>query len=1415
MYRNKIWLTIFALLMCVLPLKANVWEKIENIPPPYSENYWLDVFFLPDNPNYGWICGYQGMILRTTDRGATWSGTTINTNYHLESVHFVNPYVGYTSGVPGIFKTVDGGVTWTDISTQQMVEGGIWGCYFISENVGLAIGGGCNLTGQHFWRTTNGGQSWSLFQLDDPNSGLTDAMIYSENGLGYAAGSGKIYTTTDGGQSWSLFFNTETADYNNRWQEEITNIGSSFLVPYSGDLCGGGGNSGGMYFTTNNGQTINRYATGTQMYGTFLISEQVGWACGYNGAVYYTENAGNTWTKRSCGISPAVHLDDIWFISPTEGWVVGNGGVYKLSNSVRDLSSDEIAFRSTCYPDVQFGQVTLYNNSFETVQITCNVTQEGYVSEFYSFAPEAGDIVSVNPCDSIVLTVEFAPRSVGYKEAYLNVIFNGTEQRSVHLSGFASGSTAKAAKSMIDFDTVYCNTARRDSIAWTATYPNEYIDSCKFISGRDAFACPLDSNFKLGEAVKYQYFDFTPLDTGYYEAVYRSYLQPCSVTKHDTLRGYAVSSIINGRDTVITMDCPPVGDYYVKIPISNTGNYPLTINDLQLSNKNFIYSGFVLTDADPAEIPIGGVDSMIIRARISGKNGADTCRILIINNDSTKVGGDKNPYEITVIINSNFTSLDAELLSVPNSVICIGETTSLDFSLENTTRLSGDFLYNIEKENCDVAISPRLVSPFLLNAYNKNNYTLEITPSAPGEYYAKVIFSSEKCGVIDSIVVRGRAENFDVDISLEEIAIRLLTDEPDSLDLSIHSLGNSVARLDSVRLKNPFPELDFRYTPETYTFTGDESIDMRLYFLCSKDTVYTDTLLLYFSGICPKVVAIPVEIICGGARLNASAGAYEPNILCDMDRTIRVPVTITNYGSADDELLRIECVNQTNGVFELHSIDLPRKISPNEDLTCYLDFTPLDTGRASAEIRFYSERMSGNYIVVISKFYSARTDLSPARRSHDLGAVEYCEEAIIDTFEIENAGNLDAEVKVCIMSENAIREISDINFTVPAFGAVKQTLTIRPAEIRNYGMNYDTLAIINQTCGDTIYHDVKIFKIFTETTLDREDVAFDDLWAGVPSYDTLELSNNSNIPLTLRRVEISGEGAEYVSIGGISPGDELAIGEKRKIFVQTLVDKECGIEAKVAIDYETSCPLEDSFTVTGAVPEEIYYVNFASERYEKEPNEAFEIKIFNKSAPAKYAKVDSVMLALNYDPNIISRSNVLYGENSLDIRHKQPDLRFVLAGEAAEKFVNTTGDSVVMKSIAMLAVPDSCTLNISDVEIYSPKRIIASTENGFFRIINYCRGAAQFMKYETIDVAASVKNPNNVAVTIECKSNKSVDFNIAMVDVLGNAAYSNTINIDGVREIKLDTGTLTSGYYIVVVKVFDKVISQEKVLLVR
>jgi photosystem II stability/assembly factor-like uncharacterized protein len=302
------------------------WVRMNNIPEPYNSNYWLDVFFLPSAPQYGWICGYRSYILRTTDGGATWQGVTVDTNgLQLESIHFVSPNVGYTSGGGRILRTTDGGQSWRDVSPRQFLYYELWGCYFVSADTGVVIGGGCSGDTQNFYRTTNGGQSWSLFQTNASEIGMTDAMLYSGNGLGYAAGSGTVWQTLDGGVSWSLILLTGGYD----WQEEITNIGSTFLLPVSGSSCGGDDSRGGIRMTTNNGTTWRRYATGSNMYGAFLLDSLRGWACGGSGSAYYTPDGGRTWKKRDCGISPMDNLDDMFFINDTLGWTVGSG-IYKL-----------------------------------------------------------------------------------------------------------------------------------------------------------------------------------------------------------------------------------------------------------------------------------------------------------------------------------------------------------------------------------------------------------------------------------------------------------------------------------------------------------------------------------------------------------------------------------------------------------------------------------------------------------------------------------------------------------------------------------------------------------------------------------------------------------------------------------------------------------------------------------------------------------------------------------------------------------------------------------------------------------------------------------------------------------------------------------------------------------------------------
>jgi photosystem II stability/assembly factor-like uncharacterized protein len=323
--------------MCssALPCTAQ-WRRITAIPEPYqSSGIWLDVFFLPSNPQYGWICGFNGMVIRTTDGGETWQGTTVEANPlgrgMLESIQFVDSTVGYVSGPGGVFKSTDGGRTWRDILPPTLYN--LWGSFFLTRDIGIVIGSGCGLE-QQFWRTTNGGNSWTLFSGSVPGSGLSDAVIANtigypapnRLGLGYAVSSGFIWRTLDTGRTWQPLI-----DMGHRtWQEEMSYCDGTFMIPFAGGPtdCSGGQNTGGAYTSTDTGRTWRRFETGKAMYGSFAIDRLRGWAVGSDATVIYTANGGTTWEYRNCGILPGANMDDVWFVNDTLGFVVGEG-VYK------------------------------------------------------------------------------------------------------------------------------------------------------------------------------------------------------------------------------------------------------------------------------------------------------------------------------------------------------------------------------------------------------------------------------------------------------------------------------------------------------------------------------------------------------------------------------------------------------------------------------------------------------------------------------------------------------------------------------------------------------------------------------------------------------------------------------------------------------------------------------------------------------------------------------------------------------------------------------------------------------------------------------------------------------------------------------------------------------------------------------
>jgi len=370
------------------------WVEI-NYPngfaPSGGGEAYLDVWYLKSNPNYVWICGHKSRILRSTDGGLTWKGSVVERNgiYQLESITFVSEKVGYASGAGKIFRSDDGGETWSDIAPNKSSE--IWGNYFTDENNGMVIGGGCG-SFQEFYRTTNGGLSWQRQLTDFPESKMSDVLIYP-NPLGnaIAIGSGWLWASKSGFGDWAPVSKTQSGASD--WQEELASNKNTILVPYATGCTGSTDNSGGIRISTDFGKTWRDFFTGKAMFGTYLTSPTTGWAAGFGNSVYYTCDAGKSWTLLNCGIENA-DLDDLSFPNDTTGIVVGTK-VYQLTNSIRqpNITIDSVFICegevATLKPDSTQNNVRFSYCGYES---EIKVNDSG---EFYSYSSND----SKNVCD--------------------------------------------------------------------------------------------------------------------------------------------------------------------------------------------------------------------------------------------------------------------------------------------------------------------------------------------------------------------------------------------------------------------------------------------------------------------------------------------------------------------------------------------------------------------------------------------------------------------------------------------------------------------------------------------------------------------------------------------------------------------------------------------------------------------------------------------------------------------------------------------------------------------------------------------------------------------------------------------------------------------------------------------------------
>lgn len=168
-----------------------------------DNSWYYDLYFA--DQNNGWVVGDSaayGIILRTTDGGNSW--TKIYKTYfgYLSSIKFASQTVGYAVGENSIVaKTIDGGITWSDIVVISQGDFDWQETYFIDENTGWLV----DLFGAVV-KTSDGGLNWTeqIPRFIIPSN--YNSVFFLDSLKGWVVGSGadpnlygRIIRTINGG----------------------------------------------------------------------------------------------------------------------------------------------------------------------------------------------------------------------------------------------------------------------------------------------------------------------------------------------------------------------------------------------------------------------------------------------------------------------------------------------------------------------------------------------------------------------------------------------------------------------------------------------------------------------------------------------------------------------------------------------------------------------------------------------------------------------------------------------------------------------------------------------------------------------------------------------------------------------------------------------------------------------------------------------------------------------------------------------------------------------------------------------------------------------------------------------------------------------------------------------------------------
>lgn len=257
----------------------------------------------------------KGKIILTTDSGFSWDTTSIAPYSYYESfynIYFSTDQTGFILG-PDLWITTTGGNSWNKI--DDSIKPSFSKIQFLNTSIGYGIGGDNYYGGSSFYRTIDGGYSWTKLYQGNPNSSF-NGFFMMDTLNGWLTEFNTLFKTSDGGITWSAVSVDTLLEFIRGVEFFNSELGVLFEVRqrFNNYLLN--------YVTTDGGSTWQKYQMSEQPYlSSFLKIKRTDpshiWVVNQQG-VWLSSDTAKSWVNISTEVEGWAGAFD--FLDSLNGW---------------------------------------------------------------------------------------------------------------------------------------------------------------------------------------------------------------------------------------------------------------------------------------------------------------------------------------------------------------------------------------------------------------------------------------------------------------------------------------------------------------------------------------------------------------------------------------------------------------------------------------------------------------------------------------------------------------------------------------------------------------------------------------------------------------------------------------------------------------------------------------------------------------------------------------------------------------------------------------------------------------------------------------------------------------------------------------------------------------------------------------